>query len=640
MHRPRQVRRGLIIGGALWLAAGAAWGALTSAQLNRLPPPSVTPVVFARDIRPLLEARCVACHGRGRDKGGLRLDTRESLLQGGDSGAVVKPGKSGESLLIELVAGIDPDNVMPRKGQQLSAAEVGRLRAWIDQGLPWEDGVSFARPPARNLLPPEPAGVSASSTQNLVDRLLTPYLASNGIPAGAQVEDRVFARRLYLDLVGLLPPAEEAEAFAGREGADKRRRLARQVLADDEGYATHWLTFWNDLLRNDYRGTGYIDGGRKPISAWLYSALRTNLAFDRFVAELVNPSAGSEGYVKGIVWRGVVNSSQTPEMQAAQGISQVFLGVNIKCASCHDSLVNDWRLADAYGLAAVYHDGPLEMFQCDKPTGKTVAARFLYPEVGEIDPTADKPARLKRLAELMTGERNGRLSRTLVNRLWARLFGRGLVEPLDDMEQAPWSQELLDGLARDLVEHHYNVKQTLEVMVTSRAYQMPAVAAADSPAKDYVFRGPWARRMSAEQFQDAVGRLTGVWHPRSELPLATGPVRAALVPADALAGALGRPNREQVVTARESVATTLQALELTHGQALADWLHRGAERLVAAGPEPARLVDGLYRQALTRPPNEAEARLALALMGSPVNVEGVEDFLWAVAMLPEFQLIQ
>src|SRR6516165_8451232 len=100
-------------------------------------------------------------------------------------------------------------------------------------------------------------------------------------------------------------------------------------------------------------------------------------------------------------WRGGVNASQTPQMQAAQNVSQVFMGVNLKCASCHDSFVSDWRLSDAYGLACVYSDSPLEMFQCDKPIGKRAEARFLYPQLGEIDAQADKTARTKRLAEIV-----------------------------------------------------------------------------------------------------------------------------------------------------------------------------------------------------------------------------------------------
>src|SRR6201999_2543926 len=145
------------------------------------------------------------------------------------------------------------------------------------------------------------------------------------------VSDRVFARRVYLDAIGLLPPTSELKAFEKSRNPDKRKMLVRELLSRKEAYAQNWLTFWNDLLRNDYRGTGYIDGGREQITQWLYQALVDNKPYDQFVAELVNPSAASEGFAKGIVWRGTVNASQMPQMQAAQNISQVFLGLNLKC---------------------------------------------------------------------------------------------------------------------------------------------------------------------------------------------------------------------------------------------------------------------------------------------------------------------
>ena len=151
----------------------------------------------------------------------------------------------------------------------------------------------------------------------------------------------------------------------------------------------------------------------------------------------MNPTPGSEGFTKGIVWRGVVNASQTPQMQAAQNISQVFMGVNLKCASCHDSFINDWQLADAYGLASIYADGPLEMVECDRPTGKTAPMKFLYDELGtDRRGRSHGPRGWSSSRTSLTGPKNGRLARTIVNRLWARFMGRGLVEPVDDMEQA------------------------------------------------------------------------------------------------------------------------------------------------------------------------------------------------------------
>src|SRR5205807_5041847 len=201
----------------------------------------------------------------------------------------------------------------------------------------------------------------------------------------------------------------------------------RKLLGEKRSYAEHWLTFWNDLLRNDYAGTGYIDGGRKQISPWLYRALLDNKPYDQFVRELISPTPDSEGFILGIKWRGNVNASQVREVQFSQNVAQVFFGMNLKCASCHDSFIDNWKLADAYGLAAVIADKPLEIHRCDKATGKFSAPRFMWPELGDIDAKETKAKRLEQLAGLVTHPNNGRFTRTIPNRLWQRLMRHGLV---------------------------------------------------------------------------------------------------------------------------------------------------------------------------------------------------------------------
>src|ERR1051325_10233121 len=395
---------------ASWFASSAALqAAITPEQAAQLPPPANHQVSFSKEIKPIFEASCIKCHGRGKAKGGFRLDNRETFLNGGESGPAAVPGKSADSLLISLVQGLDPDSVMPKKGSRLTPDQIGLLRAWIDQDVPWDAGVSFGRLEPINLKPRLPQIPPGPPTANPIDRFLQPYFVEHRIKPQEPVSDRLFARRVYLDLIGLLPPPEELEVFVANRRADKRQLLARQLLADRRNYAEHWLSFWNDLLRNDYKGTGYIDGGRKQITQWLYSSLETNKPYDRFVAELVNPTPECEGFEKGFTWRGVVNASQMPHMQAAQNISQVFMGVNLKCASCHDSFINDWTLADAYGLASVYSDAPLEMVLCDKPTGKMASPKFIYPQLGELEATTNKAVRLQQLSRLITERKDGRL---------------------------------------------------------------------------------------------------------------------------------------------------------------------------------------------------------------------------------------
>ncbi len=470
-----------------------------------LPRPAERQVDFKKDIQPLLEAACVKCHAKGKEKGGFSLETRERFLKGGDSGEGAAVGKSAESLIVELIASEDADERMPKKGTRWTPEQIGLLRAWIDQGARWPEGVNFAKPQPHNLAP---RSVQAPQGEgNPVDRILAPYFASHGVKAGDVVSDAVFARRVWLDVVGLLPTSAQLSAFEKDTSPGKRAALVDRLLADSKGYAEHWLGFWNDLLRNDYRGTGFIDGGRKQVSGWLYNALKTNMPYDRFVRELTAPTTETEGFTSGILWRGNVNASMVPPMQAAQSVSQVFMGINLKCASCHDSFINDWALSDAYGLAAVYSDEAMELVQCDKPLGKKAAVRFLYPELGDINGALPKPERARRLAELLTSDKNGRLSRTLINRLWARLLGRGLVEPVDDMDQPAWNADLIDWLATDFEKNGRDVKKTLRVILTSKAYAMPTVEGPKEGEKNFTFTGPLTRRLSAEQLSDALMQL-------------------------------------------------------------------------------------------------------------------------------------
>lgn len=612
-------------------------------------------VDFAHDVLPVLKTHCAKCHTNGTYKGGLSLDTRADLLKS----QAVLPGKPADSDLIRRVASTEADFRMPPKGDRLSAKEVAALKAWIDAGVPWEEGFSF-KPPAyaAPLKPRRPTlPLAQGGPEHPIDRLVDSYHAAKKVPPPAPADDTAFVRRLYLDLVGQLPTPEEVDAFRADRSPDRHAALARRLLADRRAYADHWLTFWNDLLRNDYAGTGYIDGGRKPITAWLYASLRDNKPYDRFVRELIAPTPDSEGFIKGIKWRGAVNASQVTELQFAQNVGQVFFGANLKCASCHDSFIDSWKLTDAYGLAAVTADKPLAVHRCDKPTGAVAGPKFLFPELGSIDPALPRTKRLERLAELVISPDNGRFTRTFANRIWHRLMGRGLVHPVDVMANRPWSEDLLDYLAVYLADHGYDVKKLLEHIVTSRTYQARAVPVAQElPAgEDYVFRGPEFRRLTAEQFLDAVWQITGTAlpSPAGNLGVAPAPfgettpparryVRAALVTADPLMRSLGRPNREQVVTTRPDQLTTLQALDLTNGALLADTLARGAASILKASPgaTPDQLAELVYRRALGRPPTSNERTVARDLLGPAPSADGLADLLWTVFMLPEFQIIR
>jgi len=560
----------------------------------------------------------------------------------------VVAGKGAESLLIELVLSNDPDERMPVKGDPLSLEEVTILRTWIDQGIKWEKGFTFAE--FRNApVAPRKVVVPPGSEPNPVDRFLSGYYKKENVSKTEVVSDAVFGRRVFLDVLGLLPTPVELEAFKGDRRSDKRTRLVGDLLADREHYAEHWVTFWNDSLRNSYTRQ-YHGGGGKPITGWLKASLSENKPYDQFVRELISPVGGSDGFIKGVAWRGTVNASQVTEMQAAQNVAQVFMGLNIKCASCHDSFINDWTLKQTYSFAAIFAGGPLDIHRCDKPTGEKADPAFLYPELGRIDPAVPPEKRIEQLAGIMTSPKNGRMARTMVNRLWAIFFGHGLIEPVDEMDNPSWNQDLLDWLAVDFAEHGYDLKHTMNLLLTSQAYQRPSVAL-DPDAEDFVFRGPVVRRMSAEQFLDGLDQVilaasdkTAGKDPVDADPPAaargTGRKRAGSRNLDRLMRTLGRPKRDVVVTRRESSATTAQFIELSNGRSVADLIARGGKVWLDSGRRPESLVTDLFASAFGRAPSGGEMKSALGVVGNPAAARGIEDLLWMLVMHPEFQLIQ
>jgi len=776
---------------------------------------------FAHQIVPLLKQQCGKCHSGTQKEGGFSFNTRESLVAGGESGAAIVPRQPEQGELIARVTTDSEFTRMPPEGDPLSDAQIKLLKRWIDSGANWEPGFTFGEQiyepplkPRRVELPPAVAGRT-----NPIDRILDAHLAQQETPSLEPLDDEAFLRRVTLDLIGLLPTPEERKAFLQDRSADKRTRLVRELLDRDVDYAEHWLTFWNDLLRNDYAGTGFITGGRKQISAWLYEALVTNMPYDQFTWELIAPPTGkSAGFGQGIKWRGEVSAAQTVEIQFAQNVGQSFLGINLKCASCHDSFIDRWKLKDAYGLAAIYAERSLELHRCDKPIGETAQAAWLFPELGQIDAEAPQPKRLEQLADLMTHRENGRFTRTIVNRLWHRMMGRGIVHPTDAMQSPPWNADLLDFLAEHLVENDYDLKQTLQLIATSQAYQTQAQRVTDqADAGDYQYAGPRSKRMTAEQFVDCVWQVTetapgnidapvtrgsrsaeaaqnvtlaGQWiwkeadasqapadetitlRKRFELaevpsssfalvtcdneytlfvngkkvrsgnnwlapnlaqlpPLKKGPnqilivakntgsgpnpaglffearigeevvasddswqwttavpekksgqfakqpqqwqsaaviqkqrrwmehlrptlaqllsqgidgnrhmVRASLLKSDFLMRSLGRPNRDQVVSVRPLELTTLEAIDLSNGEILANTLRKGAQKLSERQwKSPQQFVSWLYHFALGRDPTDAERTTLADALGEEMPPEAMEDVLWAVFMLPEFQLV-
>ena len=622
------------------------------------------PIVFTADqqleiytqVKTILAHNCYSCHGAEKIKGDLRLDVKKFAFRGGKSGKDIFAGDPHNSEIIRRInLPAEHKEAMPSKGKRLTEDEIALLSLWIEKGAVWpdvaENTTAFRVAKMEPRMPQLPAPVKGLS--NPVDLWVNNYFEQKKIEWPSVVDDRIYLRRIYLDIVGFLPGPEQLENFTKDTRPNKRSLYVRDLLNRNDDYATHWLSFWNDLLRNDYTGTGYITGGRYNITGWLYKSLQTNKPYNQFVKELISYNDSSKGFISGIKWRGTVNSSQSTEMQAAQNVAQVFLGLNLKCASCHNSFISDWKLEDAYAFANIFSDTTLIINRCDVPTGKKAATRMLWEELGTIDSSAKSQVKLLQLANNLVQPADGRLYRTLVNRIWAQLMGRGIVAPVDMMDNEPWSQDLLDWLASNFSNSQGDIKELIYLITTSQTYMLPSVPMSEESnivSKDFIFKGMLRRRLDAEQFSDIVSSLIAPLFPDSTMvynPYSNSSTqkptpfyaRASLVPNNAFLTALGRPSRETVSTSRESRANLLQALALTNGNRFVQALQAGSAIWKKQYKDNATIIQEIYLRALNRKPTEKEFAIAKKALDMSEGTAGIEDLLWSMVLLPEFQIV-
>ena len=330
---------------------------------GELPPAAGAAVDFTRDVQPLLTKHCASCHGPEKQKSGLRLDAKAAAFKGGDSGPAFIAGNSAESHLIQLVSGLDPDKVMPPKGERLTAAQVGLLRAWIDQGAVWpDDGKSgrtrsghWSLQPLKMPAVPAIAGVK-NGPANPIDAFIVARLATNGLALSREADRVTLIRRLSFDLTGLPPSPEEIDAFVASKSPRAYEELVERLLASPH-YGERWARHWLDVVR--YTESQGFEYDRLRDNAWHYRdyvvrSFNVDKPYDRFMKEQVagdvlEPVTG-DGIVAASLlvcgpWdeAGSSQANQTQraitreeEMEDLVGtVGQTFLGLTVNCARCH-----------------------------------------------------------------------------------------------------------------------------------------------------------------------------------------------------------------------------------------------------------------------------------------------------------------
>ena len=510
----------------------------------------------------------------------------------------------------------------------------------------------------------------AAAPNNYIDEHVFAKLKTLRMNPSGECTDGEFLRRAYLDLLGLLPTPDEAKAFIADTTGDKRSRVVDQLFARAE-FADYWALKWSDLLKNEERTLD--QKGVLAFHGWIRKSVAENKPLDQFVRELVtargstytNPPANFYRANRDAVTRG-------------EATAQVFLGVRLQCAQCHNHPFDRWTQDDYYGWADVFgrvdykiiennrtdkndsHEFIGEQIVLEKPTGdipdprgdRSVTARLL----GTTDGIAGDKDRLDVLAAWMTSPANPFFARAQVNRIWFHLMGRGLVDPIDDFRPTNPATHpaLLDALAADFVEHHYDVRHMIKVIMASKAYQLTSDPN-DTNADDEVnYSHVVPRRLTAEQVLDSEHEVAGVPAEFAGYPKG---MRAAEIPgvrtnhrkgpkatqADNFLITFGKPPRQLVCECERSNDTTLgQTFQLVSGPematAIADRENR-LGKLLGAGKSDEEIVGELYWAALTRPPTYEEGK---AMVEHVKDVKdrrkGLEDVAWALLNAKEFVL--
>ncbi len=488
---------------------------------------------------------------------------------------------------------------------------------------------------------------------NFLDELVLAEWQRMRVSPAPLASDEEFLRRVMLDLIGTLPTPDEVRAFTADKATDKRAKLIDTLLARPE-YVDYWAMRWGDLLRSHRRYLG--DKGLASFTGWVRQSLRDNKPLDVMTRELL--TAQGNLYANGAVGYFFIDEKVE---DLAETTAQIFLGVRMQCTRCHHHPQEVWSQDDYWGLAAFFtrleskdsgaygsrFGGPRSLRVSAKPNPNRPLAIVVAPKAfHESLPTTTDPAADPRvwLAEWMTRADNPYFARNLANRYWAALFGRGLVDPVDDLRATnPAAMPaVLDRLARELSDHKFDAKHLLRTICNSRVYQL---AGELQPSRDpdgqlCTHRVP--RRLTAEVLLDAVSQVTGIPEAFDGQPFGTRAIALAdpSFPSNFLM-TFGRPLRNNACDcARGGNPDLSQALHLVNSTTLHQKVisdnGRLATLLKANKPE-AEIFEELYLATLSRRPHADElAAIDELLREAPSRPEGLQDLLWTLLNSSEF----
>jgi hypothetical protein len=481
---------------------------------------------------------------------------------------------------------------------------------------------------------------------NYVDRLVDAKLERLKIQPSPATDDGTFFRRLSLDLTGRLPSPESIRAFLDdpRPSRLKRGKTIDRLIASPE-YVDHWAVKWGDLLQCSRKFLG--EKGAYQFQQWIREAIRSNRPYDRLVRELLTARGSSYDNPAANFFR--VTGGAKPAMEKT---TQVFLGVRMVCAQCHDHPFERWTQNQYYqmsaffsavGIRAGYEVGEEIVFdrhddyELKHPKdGHVVKPQFMV--ASSVASVADGPGRRDALAEWLTSRDNPYFAKAMANRMWSYFMGKGIIEPVDDIRASnpPSNPALLDALTNDFVAHDFDLRYLMRTIVSSRAYQASIVTNEwDADDRDN-FSHATPRRLSAEELMDAVSSAAGARARFLDVPEDTAASQLVdpHIGREGFLDVFGRPPRESSCECeRRSDFSLPQALNLVNGKTISDAVadpNGRVAKLVLSSKSDEAIVDELYLAALSRRPTREEQLRGVAYLSNGAKGSRAQDLMWAL----------
>jgi hypothetical protein len=505
----------------------------------------------------------------------------------------------------------------------------------------------FSTVPVTILNPKPGFAWKALPEHNYIDQKIDAKLQRLKIQPSPIADDATFLRRVSLDLTGQLPTPDTVRAFLSdpAPARQKRAKMIDKLIASTQ-YVDHWSVKWGDLLQSNRKYLG--DKGVYSFQEWIRDSIASNKPYDKMTRELLTARGSSYEEPAANYFR--VTRDPKPTMEKT---TQVFLGVRMVCAQCHDHPFERWTQNQYYqmsaffsavGLRAGYEVGEEILFdqradyEMKHPKdGRIVKPEFLLASAKPV-PIPNDSRRRDALATWLVSKENPFFAKAVANRVWSYFFGKGIIDPVDDIRASnpPVNAALLESLTKDLTDHNFDLQHLMRTIVNSRAYQTSIATNEWNGGDGDNFSHAIPRRLSAEQMMDAVTAAAGVRPNFPEVPQDTNADQLPdpHVGKDGFLDVFGRPQRESACECERRADFSLpQALNLVNGRTISDAVADPKGRvakLVLSGKGEAAIVEDLYLAALSRLPNKEESeRAAKYLSGGPRAIRA-QDLLWAL----------